>query len=75
MDVIHSVKRRSIYDRTDYLINSDMAISFATARAWRFGIASEAGRRPGFPPVSREAAITPLVLAQPAARNRALTGS
>lgn len=63
-DEIHKIPRRSIYDRFDYLVNSDMSIPFTLATTWNYGVASEIARRSGFPPVDRRPQLTPIVLVQ-----------
>jgi hypothetical protein len=64
-DVIHNNRFRSIYERTDYIVNSDMSQPFALARTWRYGVVSEIARRSGFPPVDRSPNLSPLVLRAP----------
>jgi len=64
-DLIHKPVADSIYVRTDYIVNSDMSIPFALAHTWLYGIATEGGRRTGFPPVDRRPINTPIVLYRP----------
>lgn len=64
-DIIHETKRRSIYERTDYLVNSDMSIPVALAQSWQFGVAAELDRHVGLPQVDRRPFNTPLVLRRP----------
>jgi hypothetical protein len=62
MDVIHKEPRGSIYFRTDYLVNSDMAIPFGLARGLEESFQSEGPRRHGFPQQDRGPQFTPIVL-------------
>jgi hypothetical protein len=48
-DVIHRTPRRSIYVRTDYLVNSDMTIPFSLAAPLVAAFYSEGERRVGLP--------------------------
>jgi hypothetical protein len=48
-DFIHDTPRHSIYDRNDYIVNSDMTIPYGMARTLVHGFQTEAGRRPGLP--------------------------
>ena len=62
-DFIHGPLVQSAYRRTDYLVNSDMAIPIGLAGSWRYGVAWELMVRRGLPEVCREAHYSPLVLA------------
>lgn len=62
-DVIHYPPRHTIYEQTVYITGSDMSIPFAAASTMVYGIASEIGRRPGFPQVNRGNIYSPLIMA------------
>lgn len=53
-DIIHKTPRTSIYERTDYIVNSDMTIPFALAGTIRYGFEFESTARPGLPRHNRE---------------------
>lgn len=64
-DPIREHYGRSIYQRQDYIVNSDMTIPYALARGFMASIQSEAIRRTGLPGNSREPAFTAIVLHPP----------
>lgn len=64
-DITHKTPRRSIYDRTDYLVNSDMSVPSALAASWAFGVAAELERHTGLPQVDRRPVNTPIVMKPP----------
>jgi hypothetical protein len=63
MDVIHKGRTVSIYERTDYIVNLDSSVPLSLASTMQYGIASESGRRNGFPPVDRGPHPVPVKLA------------
>lgn len=64
-DLIHEPVPQSIYVRTDYIVNSDMAIPLGLAVGWNQSVVSELAVRTGLPFNDRRPEDSPLVLRQP----------